>query len=367
MRLKLEKRRSPSTLMLIVTPIASVLLTMLLGVIIFDAIGIDGQRAVLDIFVTPLLASYKWQDVAVRASPLIIIAVGLSVGNRAGVWNIGAEGQYLVGALAGAGVAIATTGWPGAISVPLMIIAGIIGGAAWAAIPAFLKTQFRVSEILSSLMLTYVAVQLLGYLIGGPWKDPAGRNFPTTPPLPIEQQLPMIVPGTTIHLGVVFAVILALVFAVIMARSVFGFQVRVTGAAPHAARYGGFSEARTIWLVLLIGGAMAGLAGVFELAGATRQIQLGFPSNYGFTAIIVAFLGRNNPLGCLIAGIVLAVTTVGGQMAQTSVHIPNATAGIFQAMMLFLILASDILVRYRVRLVRTPARQLVSTPVPAGE
>ena len=351
MRIKLEKRREPSTLMLVLTPILSVVVTMLIGVVVFDAIGIDGQRAVIDIFITPLLATYKWQDVAVKAAPLIIIALGLSIGNRAQVWNIGAEGQYIIGALCAAGVGIAAGTAGGPVIMVLMILAGLVGGTIWGAGPAVLRTRFNVNETLSSLMLTYVALQILSYLVGGPWKDPNGRNFPATAPLAPDQALPILVPGTTIHLGVAIALVLPFVFWLIMSRSVFGYQVRVVGSAPNAARHGGFDTNQTVWLSLLIGGAMAGLAGALEFAGALKTINLGFPSGYGFTAIIVSFLGRLHPIGCLIAGIVLAVTYVGGQVAQTSVHIPNATAGIFQAMMLFFILASDILVRYRVRFV----------------
>jgi len=350
MFIKLEKRREPSLAMLVVTPIASVLLTMLIGIVVFDLVGINGFKAVVDIFLSPLLASYKWQDVAVKAAPLILIALGLAVGNRAQVWNIGAEGQYVIGALCAAGVGIAFGTVGGFFVVLLMILAGIAGGAAWAAIPAALRTRFSVNEILSSLMLTYVALQVLGYLVGGPWKDPNGRNFPATAPLVDSQTLPVL-GNSTVHLGVAVALILPFVFWFLMTRSVFGFQIRVVGSAPNAARHGGFDGKQTIWLALIIGGGMAGLAGALEFAGVLHKIDLGFPSGYGFTAIIVSFLGRLNPIGCLIAGIVLAVTYVGGQMAQSSVHIPNSTAGIFQAMMLFFILASDILVRYRVRLV----------------
>jgi len=364
MRFKLEKRPEPSKLMVVVTPVAAVLVTMALGVIIFDAIGVDGFRAVKDIFLTPLLASYKWQDVAVKAAPLIIIALGLSIGNRANVWNIGAEGQYVAGALAGAGVGLLTVGMSGWWILPVMMIAGVLGGAAWASIPAFLKTRFNVNEILSSLMFTYVALQLLSFFIGGPWKDPAGRNFPQTAQLTGDQVLPVIFQGTTIHFGIIIALVAVVIFWVVMSRSVFGFQVRVVGSAPDAARYGGFSNKKTVWAAMLIGGAMAGLAGVIELAGATKQLNLGFPSGYGFTAIIVAFLGRLHPVGVLIAGIVLAVSYVGGQVAQTTVHVPNASAGIFQALMLFFILASDILVRYRIRIV--PSAKPVSALV-AGE
>ena len=352
MRLRLEKRQAPSMAMLVATPVAAVLLTMVIGGVVFDLIGINGFKAVVDIFLTPLLASYKWQDVALKAAPLIIIALGLSLGNRAQVWNIGAEGQYVIGALSAAGVGIGfgTTG--GFFVIVLMVLAGVAGGAFWAAWPALLRTRFNVNEILSSLMLTYVSFQVLSYLVGGPWKDPNGRNFPATAPLVPDQTLPILVPGTTVHLGVLIAVILPFVFWVLMSKAVFGYQVRVVGSSPNAARHGGFDAKATIWATLLIGGGMAGLAGALEFAGVLHKVDLGFPSGYGFTGIIVAFLGRLNPIGCLIAGIVLAVTYVGGQVAQTSVHIPNSTAGIFQAMMLFFILASDILVRYRIRIIR---------------
>jgi ABC-type uncharacterized transport system permease subunit len=266
------------------------------------------------------------------------------------VWNIGAEGQYVIGALCSAGVGIGFGQTGGFFVVLLMIAAGIAGGGLWAAVPAWLRTRFNVNEILSSLMLTYISFQVLGYLVGGPWKDPNGRNFPATAPLADSQTLP-VWPDSTVHLGVLIALILPFVFWVIMARSEFGYQVRVVGSSTTAARHGGFDSKRTIWATLIIGGAMAGLAGAFEFTGVLHKIDLGFASGYGFTAIIVAFLGRLNPFGCLIAGIVLAVTYVGGQMAQTSVHIPNSTAGIFQAMMLFFILASDILVRYRIRVI----------------
>ena len=349
MRIRLEKRLTPSRFMQVATPIASVLLTMLLGAIIFQLIGFDGPHAIYETFITPIVAPYKWVDVLTKAAPLIIIALGLSLGNQAKIWNIGAEGQYIIGAIAGAGVAFALPNAEGFWIIPLMIAAGIVGGMAWAAIPAFLKTRYRVSEVLSTLMLVYVALQVLSYLIGGPWKDPNGHNFPQTPPLTAAQQLPHVLPGTAIPPGLVVAIVLTLVFWLLTTRSVYGFSVRTVGAAPSAARYGGFDASRTVWTTLMISGGMAGLAGILEVSSQLGQINLGFPSGYGFTAIIVSFLGRLNPIGVFLAGLILAVTYVGGQVAQTAVHVPEATAGIFQATMLFFILASDILVRYRLQ------------------
>lgn len=356
MQFRLEKRQEPSRLMLYTTPIVAVLLTMLVGAIIFSLIGYDGIGAVREIFFTPLTNAYKWQDLGVKAAPLIIIGVGLSIAYRANVWNIGAEGQYIIGGLAGTWVALATYGMTGPWILPLMILAGVVGGALYAAIPALLKTRLNVNEILTSLMLTYASVQLIYYLIRAPWKDPMGMGFPQTRLFSEAARLPTIIPGTIVHLGVPIAIVVALVAWFIMSRSVFGYQMRVVGAAPHAARYGGFSENKTIWLAMLVSGALAGLAGVLEVAGPFQRMVPGFPTNYGFTAIIVAFLGRLNPLGVIFAGIVMAITFVGGEVAQTTIGLPNAATGIFQAMVLFFLLAGDILVRYRLkRVVSQPA------------
>jgi ABC-type uncharacterized transport system permease subunit len=350
MRIRLEKRRELSRVMLALSPIGAVIMTMIVGAIIFEAIGYDGPRAVSEIFFTPVLASYKWQDVAAKAAPLIIIALGLTLGNQAKIWNIGAEGQYLIGALGGAGVAILTENMHGPWIVPLMIVVGMAAGALWAAPVAALRNRYGVNEILSSLMLVYVAAQVLNYLVTGPWKDPHGQNFPQTAPFTPDQRLPANLFGLPFPPGLYVAFALALLFWLVMARSEYGLGVRVVGEAPKAARYAGYRASNAVWSTLLISGAMSGLAGVLEATTQSGQLNLGFPSGYGFTAIIVSFLGRLHPIGVVLAGIVLAISYVGGQVAQTTVHVPSATAGIFQGMMLFFILASDVLVRRRIRI-----------------
>nr|WP_295890268.1 ABC transporter permease [uncultured Devosia sp.] len=349
MQFRLEKRPEPSQFMVYATPVAAVLLTMVIGAIIFSLMGYDGIGAVREIFLTPLTNSYKWQDLGVKAAPLIIIGVGLSIAYRANVWNIGAEGQYIMGGLAATGVALATYSLTGWWILPLMIVAGVAGGALYASVPALLRTRLGVNEILTSLMLTYASVQLIYYLVRAPWKDPMGMGQPQTRIFAEAARLPFIIPGTIVHLGVPIAIVVALVAWFIMSRSVFGYQMKVVGAAPHAARYGGFSEHKTIWLALLVSGALAGLAGALEVAGPFQRMSPAFPTNYGFTAIIVAFLGRLNPLGVVFAGIVLAITFVGGEVAQTTMRLPNAATGLFQSMMLFFLLAGDILIRYRIR------------------
>lgn len=352
MQLRLEKRPEPSKLLQVVTPIGAVVLTMVLGAIVFTLLGYDGTGAVREIFVSPLVNSYKWQDLAVKAAPLIIIAVGLAISYRANVWNIGAEGQYIIGAVAGTGVGIATNAMTGWWIMPLMMLAGVAGGAAYAAVPALLRVRFRVNEILTTLMLTYVSVYVLNYLVFGPWKSPTSMGQPQTVMFNADQSLPYIIPGTIVQLNAPIAIGVALVAWLVFSRFVFGFQIRVVGAAPHAARYGGFSADRTVWLALLISGALAGFAGVLEAMGPFGRLVPQFPTNYGFTAIIVAFLGRLHPIGVVLAGLIVALSFVGGEMAQISIKLPFAAVGIFQAMMLFLLLASDILVRYRLRVVR---------------
>ncbi|MEF2070554.1 ABC transporter permease [Consotaella aegiceratis] len=347
MVLRLEARREPSVAMVLASPVMAVLATLVVGAILFTLLGYDGLGAVTKIFIEPLFNPYRWQDLLVKAAPLAMIALGLSIGFRANVWNIGAEGQYVVGGLAGTGVALLTYDMAGYWILPAMIGAGILGGMAYAAIPAVLKTRFSVNEILTSLMLNYVAFQLLYYLMRGPWKDPMGFNFPQTVLFTEWQTLPMVVPGTLIHLGVPMAGALALLVWFLVARTVTGFQIRVFGQAPMAARYGGFHESGTVWMSMLIGGGLAGLAGVLEASGPFGQMVPAFPAGYGYTAIIVAFLGRLHPIGILLAALVLALTYVGGESAQTAIRLPSAAVGVFQAMMLFFLLAADVLVRYR--------------------
>lgn len=366
MALAFEPRREPSRAMMLAAPVIAVVATLVAGAIVFTLLGHDGLKAVYQIFVVPLFNPYRWQDLLVKAAPLAIIATGLAIGFRANIWNIGAEGQYILGGLAGTGVALLTLDLQGIWILPVMIAAGILGGMVWAGMPALLKTRFNVNEILSSLMLNYVAIQLLYYLMRGPWKDPMGFNFPQTAMFTSAQTLPIAVPGTLIHLGVPIAAALALTAWFLMARSITGFQLRVVGLAPNAARYGGFRQSSTVWLALLVGGGLAGFAGILEASGPFGQMVPQFPTGYGYTAIIVAFLGRLNPLGILVAALVLALTYVGGESAQTTIGLPSAAAGVFQAMMLFFLLATDLLVRYRLVMRRKAGGTPPAAPVTAN-
>jgi len=345
--LRLEPRRQPSRAMFYLTPFFAVALTLVAGIGLFAALGQPSLDAMLLIFLKPLASLRGLSELLVKATPLILIATGLAIGFRGGVWNIGAEGQFTVGALTGGSVALAVYPANGPWLLPCMSLAGIAGGMVWAAIPALLRTRFNANEILVSLMLTYVAVLLLGSLVHGPLRDPDGLNFPES--RLFQATLPLIIPGTRAHVGFLVALVTVAVAWLLLERHVLGFQIKVLGQAPRAARFGGFSDQRLTWLCFLISGGCAGLAGLFEAAGPVGQLVPALPAGYGFTAIIVAFLGRLHPVGILFAGLLLALTYIGGETAQISMSLPSATTAVFQGMFLFFLLATDVLVNYRPR------------------
>jgi len=349
MSLRLERRPEPSRRMLLITPLIAVALTVASGFVLFALIGADPLAALYHFFVAPISSAYGLAELGVKATPLILIGVGLAVGFRAGVWNIGAEGQLTLGAIAGGGLALALADHSGFWVLPAMCLAGIAGGMAYAAIPAFLKTRFEVNEILTSLMLTYVATLLLSLLVYGPWKDPDGYGFPESRLFSEAAILPVILEGTRLHVGAIAALAAALAGWIVMGRTIVGFQIRVIGQAPAAARFAGFSRKGAIWLCFLASGGLAGLAGLLEVAGPIGQLVPEISPGYGFTAIIVAFLGRLHPLGILAAGLLVALSYLGGENAQIAVGLPQAVTGVFQGLLLFFLLASDVLVHYRIR------------------
>ena len=330
------------------TPVLAVLGTMILGGILFWFLGKNPFEAIRVIFLDPLLDPFSRTELLVKAAPLVLIAVGLSFGFRAGVWNIGAEGQFIIGAIAGGAVGLAFYDTPGIWLLPLMALAGILGGLLWAMIPALLRIKFNANEILVSLMLVYVATLLLSALVSGPLRDPDGFNFPESRLFHDSAVLPLILEGTRVHIGVLVALATVILAYVLLDLHVFGFQVKLTGSAPKAARFGGVNSNWIVVACLGISGGLAGLAGMFEASGPVGQLVPALPVGYGFTAIIVAFLGRLNPIGILFAGLVMALTYVGGENAQLFLQMPKAAIDIFRGLLLFFLLGMDILINYRV-------------------
>jgi general nucleoside transport system permease protein len=356
--LALEARPEPSRLMAWLSPVVAAVAVFVVGFVLFSSLGKNPFAAFYVFFVKPIDSIYGVGELLLKASPLMLCAIGLAAGYRANVWNIGAEGQLTFGAIAGGGVALAFQDQGGAWLLPLMLVAGAVGGMVWAAIPAWLRTRFNANEILVSLMLVYVAKLALSWLVHGPWRDPEGFNFPQSTMFADAALLPNLIPETRLNVGFMLA-LAAIAFAwVFMQRSLMGFQMRVAGLAPAAANYAGISGSRTVWLGMLIGGATAGIAGVNEAAGPIGQLLPSMSPGYGFAAIIVAFVGRLQPLGILLASLLMSLLYLGGEAAQIGLALPSAITGLFQGLLLFFLLAADVFINFRLRLHR---RTIVSS------
>ncbi len=353
---KLEKRPQPSKVWTFGAPILAVVLTIILGMGLFAILGKDPILATKVIFWDPLFGEFAdldRPDVIKKAAPLILIAIGLSFGFRAGIWNIGAEGQYIIGAITGAALALSfypmEARW---LIFPLTILFGALGGLVWAMIPALLRVYFKTNEILVSLMLVYVAEVLIKAMAIGALRDPDGFGMPGSRDLRrfASAANPDLITGSGIHLGVVAALLSVVAAYIALTRHQFGFDVRLAGQSPRAAAFSGVNPSRLILVCMAISGALAGLAGVFEVTGPSGKILGSFPTYYGFTAIIVAFLGRLHPVGILLAGILLALTYIGGNLAEQSLGLPAAAIKCFQGLLLFSLLGVDLLTNYRIKL-----------------
>jgi len=351
--IKLEARPEPSAFWSYGSPILALLATVVIGVILFVSLGKDPVRGLEMFFWLPIKSGYAIGELLVKATPLLIIALGLAICFRSNVWNIGAEGQYILGAIFAGGVALMADKGTGGWIVAPVLLAGIVGGMVWAGITALLRDRFNANEILVSLMLVYVAAQLLSYLVGGPWKDPQGFNFPQTKTFEAAARIPRLFEGSRVSIGVIFAAIGVLAMWVFLFRTRAGFAQQVGGLAPAAARYAGYSSRQTLWTALLISGGAAGLAGALEVAGPIGQLTSYLPAGYGFAAIIVAFVGRLHPVGMVFSAILMSMFYIGGEMAQSRLGMTKSLTGVFQGLLLFSLLACDTLVNYRLRLGRS--------------
>ncbi|HZW23061.1 ABC transporter permease [Noviherbaspirillum sp.] len=347
--LKMEKRPSPSALMSWLSPVFAVLLTVLCGAILFLALGKNPLTGLAVFFIEPIRDLQGWAEVGVKVAPLLLIAVGLAVCFRANVFNIGAEGQLVVGAMTGGAVGLYFDQGEGggAMMIALVLLAGMAGGMAWAAITAFLRDRFNASEILVSLMLVYVAQLLLSYVVHGPLRDPEGFNFPQSRMLSDGYLLPNIIEGTRLHAGFAMAVAASALGWVFLSRSFAGYRLQVGGMAPAAARYAGFSSRKALWTSMLLCGALAGMAGTAEVLGPIGQLTPSVSPGYGFAAIIVAYVGRLHPVGVLFSSFIMALFYIGGELSQSRLGMPNSITGVFQGILLFSLLACDVLIHYK--------------------
>ena len=347
--LRLEPRQQPSTAMAVASPLLALAITVVLGVALFAALGADPVKGLTMFFWEPIKSAYAWSEIAIKATPLALIGLGLALCYRSNVWNIGAEGQFVMGAVFAGGVAM-HAGPDSSRAIVLAVLgAGALGGMAWAGLVALLRDRFNANEILVSLMLVYVAELLLSYLVYGPWKDPQGYNFPQTVTFAAATKVPRLVDGFRANVGTLVALGAALAAGIFLFRTYAGFALQVGGLAPAAARYAGFSSRRALWVALLASGGLAGLAGGFEAAGPLGQLTPHVPAGYGFAAIIVAFVGRLHPLGVVLAAVLMSMFYIGGELAQSRMGLPKSITGVFQGLLLFALLACDTLIHHRLR------------------
>ena len=355
MRIEMQRRASTPPIIEFLAPVAALVAAVLIGGGLLTLIGKSPAQAFSVYFLEPFTDAWSLQELVVKAAPLVLIATGLSFCYRANLWNIGAEGQFVMGGLVGGTIAVVTQGMEPVLGgywiLPTMLLAGVIAGVAYAMIPAFLRAKLGASEILTSLMLVYIAEITLDYFVRGKLRDPKGFNFPQSVPFDDIARLPFLMDGERLHAGVLFGLMAVILAAYIFRRTLFGFDVKLVGSAPKAARFAGFSDSRLTFAVFAISGGAAGLAGVCEVAGQIGQLQPVISPGYGFSAIIVAFLGRLQPWGILVGGLVLALTIIGGENAQIAMKVPLDMTRVFQGTLLMCVLAMDVFTRYRFRLV----------------
>ncbi len=354
MRLELVRRPEPSRWMAVLSPLIAVALTVATTFVIFALYGVDPFRGLYIYFVAPLTEGWSREELVVKATPLILIAAGLAVAYLSNNWNIGAEGQFTIGAIAGSAIPILAPDFQTFATLPLMLIMGALGGTLYATIPALLKTRFGTNEILTSLMLVYVSLLFLDWIVRGPWRDPMAFGFPNTVSFSDSALIPFIGTGR-LNASAIVALVVVLALAAFLARTLKGFEIRVLGESPRAGAFAGFSAKRMTIFAFAVSGALAGLAGIMEVASVIGKLQPVISPGYGFTAIIVAFLGRLNPIGILIAGFVIALSYLGGEAIQSGLQVSSRMAQVLQGLLLFFVLACDTLILYRVRLAR-PAR-----------
>jgi simple sugar transport system permease protein len=361
MKIRIEKRLERSRTAAILVPILSLLLALILGGILLAAAGANPLVTYKAMLLGAFGSYYAVSETFVKAIPLMLTGLGVSLAFRMLFWNIGAEGQLAMGGFAAAGFALfLAPALPAWLGLPGVIVAGFVGGALWGLVPAALKAFVGVNEIITTLMMNYIAILWVEHLFYGPWKDPRGYGFPGTAEFAEATWLPRFF-GTRVHLGLVIAVVAALFVWVVLARTKWGYEIRVIGENPTAARYAGISRARNILLVMLLSAGLAGLAGMAEVAGISHRLQKGLTVGYGYTAIIVAWLAKLNPWGVLLVAVLLAGLLVGGDQIQITMGLPAAVALVLQGIILFLVLGGEILTQYRIRVERPAVQRESST------
>jgi general nucleoside transport system permease protein len=347
-RWKIERAPSPSKTVQVLAPIVSVALALVACGLVLLATHQNPISVYHAMLKGALGDRFGFTETLVKTTPLLLAGLGISVAFKMQLWNIGAEGQIYLGAIGATWIAIFVLpdagGW---IVIPVMAVAGMIAGGIWGAIPGVLRAVFNANETITTLMLNYVAIILCDYLIHGPWKDPNGHGFPGTARFSKSASLPRLMPYR-VHLGLAFGLAAALILWIALRRTRWGYELNVMGSNSRAARYAGMNITRTIVLVMAVSGALAGLAGMSEVSGIGHQLQRNLSPGYGYTAIIVAWLGRLDPFGIILVSFLLAGLLVGGDQLQMAMNLPSSVAPMLQGAILFFVLGGDAFTKYQI-------------------
>lgn len=347
MRLHIERRERPSALGAVLIPLIAIAIGTGVGAILFRLLGFDVGATLFALFVAPFQTFYSVTEILLKFGPLLLIAQALAIGFRAKVWNIGAEGQMVMGAIGASAVPIYFNDSDSMLVLPAMILLGALAGMFWAGIAAFLRVRFNASEILVTLMLSSISLQVLYYLVLGPWRDPMGFSFPQSVLFQEAALFPLVFPNARLNWSIVIALLFTLFAWQFMQRRIGGYRLVVSGLAPDAARYAGFDRNAGIWTSLLLAGFAAGIAGMAEVAGPIGQLQRSVTSGYGYTAIIVAYLGGLRPVGIVFAALFIAILQIGGDIAVGQGGVPKNAVQVLQGLLLVFYLGSQVFVTYR--------------------
>lgn len=350
-KLRFEPRVAVPPWLNVTVPAACVLLALAVGAVLYASLGVNPWVAYGQMFAGALGSGYGLSETIVKAIPLTMTGLSCAIAFRMLLWNIGAEGQLFMGALATTAAVrfcfVDNAFW----MFWIMFLASLFAGGLWGTLAGWLRARWNVNEIISTLMLNYIAILGVDYFIYGPWKDPASLGFPMTAPFPDAARL-LTFGSTRIHIGLVTALVIAAIFRVILRWTKWGYEIRVIGENPKAAHYAGMDITRNILLVMFLSGAVAGLAGMGEVAGLEGRLSHGFSPGYGFTGIIVAWLARLNPLAIPVVAFLLGILFVGGEALQLSMDLPLASTQVLQGLILLFVLGGEFFTHYRVRLIR---------------
>jgi simple sugar transport system permease protein len=341
-----EKRLTPSKFMILAVPCIALLLSLVFCGVFLLLTGRDPIEIYTAMLSGALGSFYGLSETVVKAIPLMLCGLGISVAFRMQLWNIGAEGQLYVGALAATWLPLTFPSLPALVMLPLMVCLGMAAGALWAFVPAILRARWQVNEIITTLMLNYVGILWVSYLVYGPWRDPKGLNFPLTAQFPDAALLPFF-GSSRIHIGLLFALAIVVFLYILFNNSRWGYELKVIGSSPKAARYAGMNITQNICLAMLLSGAICGLAGMTEVSGIIGRLQPGLSPGYGYTGIIIAWLGQLNPFAIVLMSLLFGALQVGGYMVQT-LGVPAAVASIIQGSILFFVIGAEILTRYQI-------------------